>query len=91
MGTDREVEDFLVRCGLVEESLQQLRPRLARWRRRLEMEGVTRVPLSPWSTAPEDQDAVNLLTQMVLQASPERNAPKAHAVRNLTGFRPYKP
>jgi len=91
MGTDQEVEHFAICCGLAAQSLEQIRSEFPRWRRRLKTEGVPRIPWSPWSTDPQDRHAVNLLTQMILQASAEPSAATmAHHVRNLTGFRPPK-
>lgn len=93
--TDTEcIELFLVNSGFAAQSLDAVRPDLPRWLDYLHQRGVTHIPTAPWRVGPADTLAVNLLSQLALQASPRTDdvaTSMAHNLRNLTNTRPYKP
>ena len=93
--TDAErIEAYLIKSGLVEQSLDAVRPDFPRWLDHLRERGVSHIPAAPWLAGPGDTLAVNLLNQFVLQTSPRKDAMArvtAHNLRNLTKTRPYKP
>ena len=90
MVTNEDIEHFAFRSGLTEPSLRAIRPDYRRWKRHLADRGVHRIP-TPLSTAREDELAINLLSQLILQVSRERKPAVEHTLRNLTATRPYKP
>ena len=79
------------RLGLVTQSVDNLRPKLPRWRRRLEGLGFAEVPQFPYQGWAPSRVAqfYNLMALWLKQAA--KNDPSgAHGLRNLTRTRPFK-
>jgi len=89
MLTEQDIEVFFA-SYLAAQSLDALRPDFRRWIPRLRSEGVTSIP-SPFSAAPEDAHAMNLLALFARQASDHHDASMEHSLRNIAGVRRYKP
>ena len=85
---DEGFEKFL-RPFLAPQSIDAVKGDFARWTRALESRGIFKIP-SPYSTDPDDVEAVNFILLMVKQASSNRDSPAEHNLRNLTKVRRYK-
>lgn len=83
-----DIEAYAWRSGLVRQSVEALRPLLPRAERWLRSMGVQAVPSRPGQGPARAENLVNLF---IRQAAAVRDSQGEHALRNLTGIRPFKP
>jgi len=93
-----QIQTYLRRSGWTPQSVDSVTDELTRWDVRLRSRGITEAPTLPvaLNSSASDARAHNELNLLMLQhgqkvrPSREREA-DAHALRNLTANRPYKP
>ena len=93
--TVADLERYAIRrLGLVAQSVEQLRPKLPRWLRRLREEyGFESVPTYPYERWPIHRVALfDNLMALWLKQDARNDSKGAHNLRNLIGLpgRPYK-
>ena len=83
-----DIEAYMWRSGLVRQSVETIRPLLPRAERWLRSHGVGAVPRRPGQGPARAENLLNLFIRQVAQV---RDSQVEHALRNLTGIRPFKP